>query len=348
MTHEEKFARLLADQSPRLRDAFLGAIREITDDVILNQLVEMIERGDVNGAFRALGISQPVFGRLSTLMAQTFEQGALLIMSTYPRHVREPDGLKVPLRFNMRDRDAEQWLRDQSSSLVTRITEETRSTVRTTLETGLTEGRNPRSVALDIVGRLNTGTGHREGGVVGLSEQGELWSRRVRQKLEALDESYFESELRDKRFDRTVAKAIRNGEPLTKETVDKLVDRYRSNALRHRGEMIGRTEALAALNRSEYFATLQAVQSDPTLARFATKEWDSTGDMRVRPSHIALDGQKVGLNEAFVSPVTGARLLHPGDTSLGASGGDVIACRCRVKYRVDFVGAEKARASAHG
>jgi len=47
-----------------------------------------------------------------------------------------------------------------------------------------------------------------------------------------------------------------------------------------------------------------------------------------------MDGQRVGIEEAFVSPVTGARLLHPGDTTLGATGKDVIACRCRIRYDI--------------
>ena len=66
-----------------------------------------------------------------------------------------------------------------------------------------------------------------------------------------------------------------------------------------------------------------------------TKEWDSAGDNRVRPEHRELDGQKVQFDQPFVTNA-GVRMMHPGDTSLGAGGRSVIGCRCRVKYRTNF------------
>lgn len=63
------------------------------------------------------------------------------------------------------------------------------------------------------------------------------------------------------------------------------------------------------------------------------KEWISTLDNRnrgARPGsrfdHLAPDGQTVLAGEPFI--VSGQRLLHPGDTSLGASAGNVVHCRC--------------------
>jgi hypothetical protein len=44
----------------------------------------------------------------------------------------------------------------------------------------------------------------------------------------------------------------------------------------------------------------------------------------------------VGLKEPFTSP-TGARLMYPGDTSLGAGPAETIQCRCTVSVRIDFL-----------
>jgi hypothetical protein len=239
------------------------------------------------------------------------------------------------LRFNVRDPEAEKWLRERSSSLITGIGEDIREAVRSTLQDGMAQGRNPKSVALDLVGRYDRTTKHREGGVVGLGEREQYWARSARAKLVSLDESYFTLELRDKRFDGIVRKAIESGKPLTAEQVTRITDRYRARALQHRGEMIGRTEALAALNRSEYESTRQALAQSGLPPAAAAKVWDSAGDARVRNSHRAMDGQRVGIDEAFVSP-SGARLLHPGDVSMGAPGTEVIACRCRVRYDVQW------------
>lgn len=321
--------------APRVRDAFLAAIRDVTDGAILQQVTDAIEAGDTDGAFKALGFSPVSFNPLLAAIADVFQAGGTFVMSTFPKFVQNADGVKQMLRFNMRDKRAEDWLRDKSSTLVTELEDDVRQAVRDTLDVGLREGRNPRKVALDIVGKVNPATGQREGGVVGLGARERLWARGALQKLITLDPSYFDMELRDKRFDATVEAAIRDGKPLPRETIDKLVDRYRANALRHRGETVGRTETIHALNRSEWLATKQAVETGDLTASAVSREWDTVGDNRVRHAHREMDGQTVGLDEPFVAP-DGDRLMHPGDTSLGASGQNVIACRCRVKTHVDW------------
>ncbi len=63
-----------------------------------------------------------------------------------------------------------------------------------------------------------------------------------------------------------------------------------------------------------------------------SKEWITVGDEIVRRppgskfNHVAADGQKVKIDENFI--VSGQTLRIPGDTSLGASLGNVIHCRC--------------------
>lgn len=328
--------QLLDKLAPDVAASFRAAIADITDRTILQQVIDAIERNDVEGAFRALGFSPASFNGFAGSLQSAFEAGAMGMLATFPKYVAGADGIKAAIRFNVRDPRAEQWLRDEAGSLITNIEQDVRNGVRNTMQAGMAEGRNPRKVALDIVGRINPTTGKREGGVVGLGEREETWSRNARQRLLTLDEGYFELALRDQRFDSTVRAAIDAGKPLPVDTVDKLVDRYRVNALRHRGETIGRTEALAALNRSEWLATKQAVEQGHLRADAVTRVWDSAADRRVRPTHKALDGQSVGIDEPFVSPLTGARMMHPGDTSLNAPGREVIGCRCRVRTVVDW------------
>ncbi len=86
--------------------------------------------------------------------------------------------------------------------------------MRITLERGQLEGNNPRVTALDIVGRIDPVTKKRVGGVIGLTNNQEQWVANGRRYLEQLDSKYFNLELRDKRFDGTVKKAIEAGKPL--------------------------------------------------------------------------------------------------------------------------------------
>lgn len=61
-----------------------------------------------------------------------------------------------------------------------------------------------------------------------------------------------------------------------------------------------------------------------------TKEWHTVGDERVRRGHADADLQKRNNKESFT--VSGESLKYPGDTSLGASLGNVINCRCAAIY----------------
>lgn len=333
MTPRQKIDALVMQFTPEIRDAFLAAIADIVDNTILQAVIDAIERGDAVAAFEALGFSDAAMRPLTAALERAFEQGGVMVTSTFPRVGR------AVFRFDVRNSRAEAWLRDHSSQLITRISEDARVNVMTTLETGMREGRNPRNVALDIIGRIDPGTKKRVGGVVGLSQHQETWVRSARAKLSAPvpDAAYFNMELRDKRFDRTVQAAIDAGKPLSQETVDKLLTRYKDNALRYRGESIARTEAIASLNQSEWEATKQTVDSGKVDASAVMREWDSAGDNRVRPSHRALNGMRVGLDEPFISPLSKARLMFPGDTKLGAPAKEVVACRCRVRTVVDWL-----------
>lgn len=335
MTLDQQLEELFNRLSPQVADQFRAAVADVTDNVILQQVIDAIERNDIEGAFRALNFSPTSFNNFINMLQQAFQQAGSTVMATFPKRVAGTDGIKKMLRFDIRDPRAEKWLRDQSSALVVEIEQDTRTAVRNTLEQGLADGRNPRKIALDIVGRINPQTGKREGGVVGLGTREEAWARNARTRLVNKDEGYFNMALRDKRFDATVRSAFASGKPLPGDVVDKLVDRYKVKALQHRGEMIGRTETLAALNKSEWMATKQAVETGDLSSAAVKREWDSAGDARVRPAHRVMDGQTVGLDEAFIAP-NGDRLMHPGDTSLGASGKNTILCRCRVRTVVDW------------
>ena len=60
------------------------------------------------------------------------------------------------------------------------------------------------------------------------------------------------------------------------------------------------------------------------------KEWLSALLPTTRPSHAAAHGQKVAPSELFY--VGGEYLKYPGDTSMGATAGNVVNCYCAVRY----------------
>jgi HK97 family phage portal protein len=56
------------------------------------------------------------------------------------------------------------------------------------------------------------------------------------------------------------------------------------------------------------------------------KQWLATEDGRTRDSHASADGQEVDMTETF--SVGGYKMMHPGDTSLGAPVSEIANCRC--------------------
>lgn len=223
-----------------------------------------------------------------------------------------------------------------SSRLVTMIVDDQREAIRAVIEGGIEAGRGPRQTALDIVGRVNKATGKREGGIVGLNApQAKAWLK-AGDELDALDPAYFERKLRDKRFDPMVKRAIAEGKPLSKADRERVLNRYSDRLLKHRGDMIARTETIASLNAGRAEGMQQLIDAGNVTADQVVRVWDSTGaDGRTRDSHLAMEGQRRAMNEPFVTP-TGYRLMQPGDSSLGAPGSETINCRCVLRFDIDF------------
>lgn len=69
------------------------------------------------------------------------------------------------------------------------------------------------------------------------------------------------------------------------------------------------------------------------------KEWVTMGDDKVRMDHVIADGQVV--DDTVPYDVGGEQLMYPGDSSLGASAGNIINCRCASVYDKETVYAER-------
>jgi hypothetical protein len=220
---------------------------------------------------------------------------------------------------------------------VTRIVDDQREAIRVALADSLAQGNNPRTTALDIIGRTSRATNSRTGGIIGLTVPQERFVASARQELLSGDpaalRNYLGRERRDKRFDAAVRKAIAEGRALDKEMVNRIVGRYADRLLALRGEMLSRTETMTALSKSRDDAVRQAILSGKVDAAFITKRWRSAGDNRVRHTHRALNNDEVGFYQSFQSP-SGATLRFPGDPEAPIS--ETSGCRCTLEYRIDY------------
>lgn len=295
---------------PVIRNAFLQAIADIKRTADMDALITALERGDVAGALAALKLGPEYFAPLDEAIRTTFAAGGNYALDSLPK--RNPaTGSELVIRFQGRHPRSETWLSRQSSKLIVEITEGQRTAIREVITRRISEGVNPRTTALDLVGRVDNLTKRRTGGIVGLTNR----------EATAVDNYR--------------ASLIAEGRKADK--IDRMVTRYSNKTLLRRGERIARTETIAALNAGRDEGMNQLIDSGEVSPEAVTAEWSATSRTKpTRDTHIDLDGQKQPHGQPFISS-SGAMLMHPGDTSLGAPAEEVVQCRCYKSISVDWL-----------
>ena len=321
---------------PELRQAFLDAIARSRSAVSLQKVEAALIAGNIEGAIDALRLEGVWFSSLQDAVRSSLNAGGALALTRL--RVRDPyDGTTFVLGFDGRHDRAEAWVRERSSALITEIVEDQREMARQQIKAGLEAGRNPRQTALDIVGRINRATGKREGGFIGLTSQQAAWVRNAEAQLRNLDAEYFTRGKRDKRYDATVRKAIKDGKPLADADVQKIMSRYKERLLKYRADVIARTESLNAMRAGAYEGYQQLVDSGRVRADQVTVTWSATMDGRTRDHHRSLNGTAIQFGE-FFNPEPGVFMLYPGDlehsTDPKALARETIQCRCVALYRI--------------
>lgn len=327
------FEKLIEYWDPVLRKAFLDSVQNIRQRAQLDQIAKAIERGDLNAALEAVGLDPASFRPLDITIQRIYEVGGNATASALPALGKLDSGLRVSFIFNMRNPTAERWINEHSSIKVTEIITDQRVMIREFLTEGLKLGANPRTTALDLVGRVGQ-NGLRQGGMLGLTSSQAAWVRNYGDKLANGDMSALGSALRDKRYDKLVSRTFEKGDKLSPSQINSMVNAYKNRALRYRAETISRTETMASLHEAQQQAMDQVVQSGKLRSDNVSFTWRSAHDNRTRDTHREMDGQTVKMGEMFVSP-SGARLEYPGDPNGPAA--EVINCRCWREPNVNFL-----------
>lgn len=328
------FAEATKAMEPAIRRAFLQAIADVRS-VAQYRLVEAaIERGDIQGALDVLRLGSEFFAPLDRALDDVFRAGAAYQLGTLPKRMPTSGGGPLIVRFQGRNPRAEEAVRRIGGDLIQEILEDQRTLVVEAVRNGIEVGRGPRQTALDIVGRVGA-NGRRSGGLIGLHSKDARAVQRARDELAGGSADYFRRAGRDRRFDGTVRKAMREGRALSQADIDRIAGRYSDRLLKLRGDTIARTETIKAFGAGRYEGVAQLIDTGQVSARHVTLVWDATGDARTRPDHMTMEGQTVIFGFPFVFP-DGSRALFPGDTSLGASAKQTIQCRCYVQIKIDW------------
>jgi hypothetical protein len=320
--------KLLAQYEPAVAAAFINAMNLWRNNIDLPALVKALSKNDLSGAIQALHLDPAALGPFLTELGNAFKASGSVTAKSFPAFRSQRTGARFYVGFNQYDGFAEQWLRFMSSRLITDLTRIQRDAVQVIIASGLRNKKSIEAIALDIVGRV--AQGDRQGGVIGLSVPQTDAMIAATTEVASMDpellRNYLARKLRDSRFDSYVRSAL-EGSPIPDDVQVKMLVSYSNRLLRLRGLTIAQTEVLPALHAGQDEAVRQAIQAGGVSSDRVKRTWKDSRDARTRDTHRTMNGQTVGYGEPFVSP-SGARMMYPGDASLGAPPEERLRCRC--------------------
>lgn len=298
---------------PRVARAFLRSVNKYRNEVAVDEIIELINQGRLDEVITQF---EAIANRVATTSGAAYAAAATSTAAFLS------EGLDIIIDFDSTNEAAVQELRANRLRLVQGFTQEQIQVTRNALVEGTTRGLNPVEQARNF--RDN----------IGLTVNQQAAVLRYRRNLETLSSDALNRELRDRRFDRTVARAIRNDQPLTRTQINRMVSRYQDRFRQYRSKVIGRTEALRSVHAGNVNMYRQAIERGAIQDDQIIREWRTASDSRVRDSHSAMNGEKVtGIDSVFNSG-NGNQLRYPGDINAPAS--ETVQCRCVVTTRISL------------
>lgn len=303
---------LIRRMEPKVRRGFLAAVARAKQTNTLDELAELIQAGRIETAIQAAARAgaTSIADVANTVMVETGRELAQQMTAAFG----------VTVSFDQANERAVRIMRDARLRLIREFTDGQRRATRDALIDGINRGLNPREQARAFRSSI------------GLTQRQEAAVQNYRRLLQQNSREALTRELRDRRFDRTVSRAARTGEPLPESQIERMTTRYRERYLKYRSEVIGRTEALRAVNQGTEESVQQAIDEGIVNPDGTDRTWMTAGDTRVRePAHTSMHGQVRPVGEPFSSGL-GNMLRYPGDPEAPAS--ETIQCRCVVTTRI--------------
>lgn len=319
---DNRLAAILVTLTGRIRDAFLNFVRDMKSPEVYQVVLQAVESGNIAAA---MDIVDSHVVRLGSVISDTFTFTGKEITEDIAASIR---GIRpsVAVTFNPGHPRAAAMMEEHSLDFINRVTTEQKDAIRTAVTDAVSRGAGPVEVA----------TAYRD--AIGLTDTQQAHVNNFRRLLESGTKEALTRDLRDRRFDKTIANAADKGKPLTPEQIDRMVDRYRERYLKYRSETISITEAGSVMSAANHEAFVQQVDALGASPGDVEKAWNSTRDGRTRLSHVLMQGQKVrGLETEFTTGA-GFKLRYPHDRRGPAS--ETIRCRCICSYRFKFESVE--------
>lgn len=294
---------------PRLQRAFREALARMRDRLDLGELADMLSRGQIEDALDV--VTEAAVRTLTGANAQA------IIAAADDAAKFLSQALRLEVVFDQVNQRAVEAIRRNSLQFIRDFTSEQRRATRLALQDGISRGLNPRDQA-----RLFRDS-------IGLTQKQEASVQNYRRLLQENSTEALTRELRDRRYDASVRRAAQ-GEGLTPDQIERMVDRYRQRSINLRAETIARTEALRSAHEGSNLMYEEAIAEGRMVPEQLVQSWSCRRDGRERAWHRSMADQVRPFGQPFISG-RGNRLMYPGDPS--APGVEVISCRCSIVTR---------------
>ncbi len=308
----ERLRNLVAAQAPLMASGFSLLVRDIKNDMDLGIISDLLERGRFEEALTEVLRRAPAIGGLYTEAFLTAAKDTAAFLN------KNLEFLVV--NFDSTNPFAVQVMRENQLRMIREFTQSQARATRAALIEGIRTGANPLQQAKNFRDSI------------GLTEQQVRAINNYERMLTEGDKDLFNRALRDKRFDSTVHRSIRDGKPLTRTQIDRMVERYRARFIDFRARTIARTEALRSVHGGSQAMYEQAIAAGLDPANMS-EEWNTARDERVRGTHSSMHGQLIRFGELFVSGI-GNTTRNPGGFGIPE---EDIQCRCAVGTRIKEV-----------
>ena len=307
----KRLQRLIASYERKIRAGFRAKVAQAQASINITELAALIEAGDTQRLLAATSIIPSDVNAVSVaaFIAAADQAGKEIFNATGEVVV-----------FDDLHSNALRIMQNRAFVVASRFTAKQDAAIREVLLDGIRRGINPRQQAVAIRASI------------GLTATQVKAVNNYRDLLENNDRKVLRRKLRDKRFDRTVNRAIRDDKRIAQAKIDRMVTRYRERYVRYRAGVIAQTEALSAVHRGKEEMFNNAVAQGHITADRLESTWITVQDALRRHSHATMQGQKRPHGQLFVSGA-GNFLLHPGDPNAPIE--EIANCRCLKVTRID-------------
>lgn len=312
----ERLNRLVDSQEARIATIFRTAISSLKDEIDIKELADLIEQGRINEAFERLDFAAEQLSSASSVAFVTAGQST----SDFLRSA----GL-ARVVFDQININAVAAMQRNQLELIREFTAEQRRAASLAMVIGVEAGTNPIAQARNFRDSVGL-TGKQWQHVANYRNALERVGSDPNATSDALGRA-----LRDKRSDATVLRIARDGGSLSPAQIDKMVSRYTDRYVAHRAKVIGRTEAMRAVNQGNEESYRQAIAAGELSADQIEREWRTRIDGRERITHQILNGEKRGWGETWET--ANGVLKYPGDPDAPAV--ETIQCRCAILTRIN-------------